>query len=79
MVSATNSNSELSKEIINDTHRERSELGEVFKSKTTSKPASSNTSNANKRQYLYCIDTRQIIGMIEYSIDMLSVSMAAIR
>lgn len=49
MVSATNSNSELGKEIINDTHRERSELGEVFKAKNTSKPASSNTSNANKR------------------------------
>lgn len=28
---------------------------------------------ASKRNYLYCIDTRQIINMINYSMDMISI------
>lgn len=47
----------------------------VYSNKLSGKGGSSGVSNStqNKRTYLYCIDTRQIINMINYSIEMISV------
>ena len=33
-----------------------------------------NDKNSKTKKYLYCIDTKQIIQIIEYSIQMMSVS-----